>query len=619
MTNESAKSTSKLDHVLTELGQLQQFAGAPKDFWALFLAAVQQLTLADKLVLLARKGDEPWRHRMEWPAESLPSSMLTAFLRQLEELATRAVAAGGLMAPLEPKAGPSARSFIIATRLDLPQPEECLLAGLLSEATEANARQAWLALRLVAHLPQSYQTNLAIRQAKADCEKVSAVLDLTLSVSAEKHFLATALAFCNGLATRFTCDRVSLGWQERGYIRLKAISRTEKFERKMAFAQAVEAAMEEAFDQNEEVVWPPPENAPVISHQHERFAEDGKVDHVCSVPLRSNQEPVAVVLCERRSAPFSETELQQMRLGCDLAAVRLADLQQQDRWFGARWAAALHDHLGKLIGPEHTWAKVLAAFSVLLLAVLFFLRVPYRVEGSFVLRSDDLSYLTAPFEGYIDQVLVRPGDAVTAGAPLLKLKTAELQLEEASAFADLSRYQREADKARSAKALADMRISEALADQAAARLEMVRYRIAHATITSPWAGVVVEGDLRERLGAPVKAADVLLKVARIDTLYAEAEVNERDVHELLGKSTGQIAFVSRPRNKFPVRIIAVEQAAMPKNEANVFLVRCALGPQLQPWWRPGMSGVCKFNVEKRTLIWILTHRTVDFLRLKLWW
>jgi multidrug resistance efflux pump len=412
---------------------------------------------------------------------------------------------------------------------------------------------------------------------------------------------------------------VSLGWQERGYIRLKAISRTEKFERKMAFAQAVEAAMEEAFDQNEEVVWPPPENAPVISHQHERLAEDGKVDHVCSVPLRSNQEPVAVVLCERRSAPFSETELQQMRLGCDLAAVRLADLQQQDRWFGARWAAALHDHLGKLIGPEHTWAKVLAAFSVLLLAVLFFLRVPYRVEGSFVLRSDDLSYLTAPFEGYIDQVLVRPGDAVTAGAPLLKLKTAELQLEEASAFADLSRYQREADKARSAKALADMRISEALADQAAARLEMVRYRIAHATITSPWAGVVVEGDLRERLGAPVKAADVLLKVARIDTLYAEAEVNERDVHELLGKSTGQIAFVSRPRNKFPVRIIAVEQAAMPKNEANVFLVRCALGPQLQPWWRPGMSGVCKFNVEKRTLIWILTHRTVDFLRLKLWW
>lgn len=91
-------------------------------------------------------------------------------------------------------------------------------------------------------------------------------------------------------------------------------------------------------------------------------------------------------------------------------------------------------------------------------------------------------------------------------------------------------------------------------------------------------------------------------MARIDTLYAEAEVNERDVHEILGKSEGQIAFVSRPKNKFPVRITALEQAAIPKSEANVFLVRCALGRNPEPWWRPGMSGVCKFDVERRTLI-----------------
>jgi len=32
-----------------------------------------------------------------------------------------------------------------------------------------------------------------------------------------------------------------------------------------------------------------------------------------------------------------------------------------------------------------------------------------------------------------------------------------------------------------------------------------------------------------------------------------------------------------------------------------------------------MSGLCKLKVEKRTLFWILTHRTVDFLRLALWW
>ena len=620
MINESPKAAANLERSLAELAQLRQFTGLPKDFWPRFMAALQQLTLADKLVFLARKPGQPWRRLLEWPSDSPPSRMLTAFLGQLDDFASRSVQNGGLMEPLEAKARPAAGNFLIAARLDLPQEtDECVVAGLLSEVSESSARAAWVGLRLAAQCPEGYQTNLVARQAKADLEKLASVLDLTVSVSAEKRFLATAMAFCNALATRFKCDRVSLGWQQRGYVRLRAVSRTEKFDRQMAAAQALEAAMDEALDQDDEVVWPPVETGSVITRDHERFAKNQNVAHLCSLPLRYDEQPVAVVTCERESAPFSVTELQQIRLGCDLAAVRLADLQQQDRWFGARWSAALRLHGAKLLGPEHTWAKVLSIFIALLLAVLFFLRVPYRVEGNFVLRSDELAFLAAPFEGYIDRVFVRPGDSVAAGAPLLQLKTSELRLEEAYAVAEFNRCQREAEKARSAKTLAEMRIAEALADQAQARLDMVSYRLAHATISSPFEGVVVEGDLRERLGSPVKTADVLFKVARIDTLYAEAEVNERDIHEILGRSSGQLAFVSRPRNKFPFRIINIEKAAFPKNEANIFVVRCALDQRPQPWWRPGMSGICKFNVEKRTLFWILTHRTVDFLRMKLWW
>jgi hypothetical protein len=37
------------------------------------------------------------------------------------------------------------------------------------------------------------------------------------------------------------------------------------------------------------------------------------------------------------------------------------------------------------------------------------------------------------------------------------------------------------------------------------------------------------------------------------------------------------------------------------------------------WWRPGMTGLCKLEAHKHSLFWILTHRTVDFLRMKFWW
>ena len=50
------------------------------------------------------------------------------------------------------------------------------------------------------------------------------------------------------------------------------------------------------------------------------------------------------------------------------------------------------------------------------------------------------------------------------------------------------------------------------------------HRLDQANIVSPFDGVVVEGDLRERLGAHVKQGDALSKIARIDTLYVEAEV-----------------------------------------------------------------------------------------------
>lgn len=415
------------------------------------------------------------------------------------------------------------------------------------------------------------------------------------------------------------CERASLGWLEGGFIRLKAISRTEQFDRRMAAVSSLEAAMEEALDQDEEIVWPAGPEAGVITRDHDTFARDQRITHLCSVPLRLEQKVVAVLTCERQNAPFTQVELRQLRLCCDQAIHHLADLRRRDRWVGARAAALTKEQLAKVLGPEHTWAKLLALMGVALLAVLFFGRFNYRVEGNFILRSDEAAYLTVPFDGFIHQVRARAGDAIPSGGTLLSLDTSDLQLEAAATLADWRRFEREADKARAAKALAEMRIAEAMAAQAKAKLDLVRYRLGQAEIKSPFNGVVIEGDLRERIGAPVKQGDALFRVARIDTLYVEAEIPERDAHEILGKRTGEIAFISQPKLKFPVRIVAVEPAAVSKTEGNMFLVRCAVVGGARPWWRPGMSGLCKLDVEPRTLFWILTHRTVDFLRLLLWW
>ena len=80
-----------------------------------------------------------------------------------------------------------------------------------------------------------------------------------------------------------------------------------------------------------------------------------------------------------------------------------------------------------------------------------------------------------------------------------------------------------------------------------------------------------------------------------------------------------MAFVSQPKLKFPIEVERIDPVAVAEEEGNVFLVRALLSEGAGEWWRPGMSGVSKINVGKRNVLWILTHRTIDFLRMFLWW
>lgn len=652
MPFDSTVPNEPLRRSLKDISELRHFTGAPRDFWNHYQSHLAALTGATRVALLVREspgdGDESataavtpevdvaaasslfsaaspaaadapkWRKFSEFSGGGGINRSVLAFSAQLEAMAEHCMDSGDVVGPVDRASGP-ASPVAIAARLNLHNPKEVCVAALLLPGNDpAAAREALVRLHLAADVPRDYQSSHAVQIASTDVQKFAAALDLMVQVNAETRFLAAALAFCNGLCTRFKCDRVSLGWLEHGYIRLRAISRTEKFDRLMAAAQKLETAMEEAVDQDDEVLWPAPEDSYLVSRDHEAFAKDQSIANLCSLPLRVDDKSVAIITCERQAEAFTPLEVQELRLCCDQVSRRLADLKRHDRWFGARLATATREKLSVVLGPEHTWAKVISLLAVALIAVLFLVPVTYRVEGNFILRSDDVSFLTAPFDGYINEVMIRPGDVVKKNTAVLSLDTSELLLEESGSMADMNRYLRESEKARAAGSLADMRISQALAEQSKARLDLIRYRLERAAIQVPFDGVVVEGDLRERLKAPVKQGDALLKIARLDTLYVEAEISERDIHEVLGRTNGEIAFVTQPKLKFPVRLTRVEPAAAPRKDGNFFLVRCNFDER-QPWWRPGMSGVCKINVEKRTLFWIISHRTVDFLRLKLWW
>ena len=613
---------------ISRLTELRHFMGPTREMWPPLAESLGTLAQADRCLLAL--GTKPPTSG-EPASASTPATLQWGRLHDWTRIPPQGPANGLFNGQLVAAAGIAGRdgslvqslstdgAFLVALKLPVLSPTEtCIALCLLTQSTEVVAQEVLQRLLLVQDTVQLAQEYRQARESAASQQRLGETMEALASVQDQTRFYAAALALCGCLADRLGAERVSLGWIRGPNLQLRAVSRTERINRQMELAQSLEAVMEEAVDQGTDLTFPS-EDSGTIVREHERFAAKNSSPNLATFVVRCGETPVGALIIERASRALESGEIQQVRVILDLLGRRLDDLEQRDRWIGSRAAAWFKQRAAYFTGPKHTWAKLLGLGIFALLLILVLVRMPYRVEGNFLLRAEQLAQLGVPFDGYIGQTFVRPGDVVTNGQPLLQLDIRDLVLEEAAAAAEMQRYQRETEKARAAGALGEMRIAEALAQQSSARLAQLRNRLEQAAMRSPFDGVIIEGDFHERLGQPVKQGDPLFRVARLDRLYIEAEVPERDIHELGGSDTGEIAFLSQPGLKFPVAGRTLEPAAVPRQAGNVFLYRCDLKAPPEAWFRPGMQGVAKLDVGRRRLIWVLTHRTVDFLRLHLWW
>lgn len=592
---------------------LHAFAGHPGEFWPLFFAFSCAQAGADRCILFDREG-AAWKPRIQWPSSPQPSPLAEPAGAFLAKLADEANAKGVASLRLDPE-----ETVVFGLRVEKTASSSGVILYFRKDKTEAGGVDVLGRLQLLADAPAVYRRNRDVAQTEKSLACFAEVLDLLLLLNAEQHFLAAAMTLVNETAARCRCSRVSLGWGEDGYIRLRAISHMERFERKMEVANALEAAMEEAFDQDEEILLPAGGADGAVTRDHGEYARRQQTPHLLSLPLRTGGQPVGVLTCERQDEPFTEDDVRTLRILCDQVSGRLEELRQRDCGLGSRLKDAVRDRVSALLGVEHTLIKFVGVVVFGLLLVAAIVRLPYRVEAPFILRSEDVRQVSVPFEGYIDDVHVRIGQQVAANDLLLTLDARELLLEESEAVANQVRFLREVEKARASGSLVDMKIAQAQADQAGARLALVRHHLAQAELRSPIAGFIVEGDLEQLRGAPVEKGDILFKVARHEMLFVEIKVDEEDIHELSVGQSGEFAFVSRPHLKFGFSVDRIDPVAIAEDAGNVFLARGQRLQKAEPWWRPGMSGIAKVDVGRRSLLWVATHRTIDFFQMLMWW
>ncbi len=573
------------------LAAMGQFDGEVQAFWPAYLEAVGGVFEARRVLLLVRADEASWRVHGQWPAEAADQS--GDALRALT-LADQASAASPSLAPADPRSG---RTAAVAARLPeaaLAPNQQAVLVVFLEPLAAAEARMLSSLIELAVAIPVGYARSRATARAGAErpgeaaAERLHEVIQLSIGLGGESRFMRAALRLANAIAVRYRCDRAAVGWVDNRSVRLTAVSHVEKFDRRATAARDLESAMDEVLDQNLDLNWPDGADPRVVTRAHETYARAQGSGHLLSVPLRIDGVPVAVMSLERRAARFTDADIWELRLLGEACARQLDALRRSDRWFGARMVSRLAAWRDVVLGPSYTAWKLAGIAGVALVAALSLLPWPHRIEAAVALRSQDIIFMPAPFDGYLRQAHIEVGDTVAAGALL------------------------------AARALADMQIAIAREQQAISKLELIRHQLAHARLRAPFAGVVVEGELKKNIGAAVRKGDLLVKLAHTGETYVELEIDQADIHELSVGSRGEFAFVGRPDLRYPMVIERIDPAATMRDGRNLYLARARFEASYQPWWRPGMGGSARIDAGERSILWILTHRTVRYLRQVFW-
>ena len=114
--------------------------------------------------------------------------------------------------------------------------------------------------------------------------------------------------------------------------------------------RSLETSMEEAVDQDEEILWPVPEGMTAVTRSHEQYARERGIDFLCTVPVHHSNRVVGAICCERKIRLFSESEVRQISLLGELISGRLMDLQDRDKWLVLRLLDKCREKLSGFLG-----------------------------------------------------------------------------------------------------------------------------------------------------------------------------------------------------------------------------------------------------------------------------
>ncbi|WP_295536431.1 HlyD family efflux transporter periplasmic adaptor subunit [uncultured Pseudacidovorax sp.] len=448
----------------------------------------------------------------------------------------------------------------------------------------------------------------------AQAGQLAAELLGALGVDEGAARLATRLAALAG------CERVWIAVHEADGLRFAGGSAHDDKGLPPDLRPLLLGAMQEALDQGVPLACPAPEaggatDAILLEH---RLLQAHLQAAVACVPLGLHGVPVAAVCAERPAGqPFDADELQRLAAWLAPATPALHWMQAAQLPWRRRARQALAQAWQRLRAPGQRGRRRLLLAGALVLAFATTVPLSDTVSGRARIEGAEQRQISAPTDGFVKTVHVRPGDRVRAGDPLVDLLDADQRLEQERWSQQLAQHENAyaaamANRDRVAAATSLARVSEAQA-----QLALIAAQIARGRLVAPFDGVVIQGDLAQSIGAPVRQGDLLLTLADNRRQRVIVDVDEVDIARVQPGQAGRLSLSAWLWAREPLRVERIAPLARAVEGRNVFEVEARL-LDARPELRPGLLGRASIDAGRAPLLWAWTQHALLRLRVALW-